>query len=723
MFDTRLVGATAVLLTTIAGIGALLVDSRPLRFGTVRNAWLSAQPAPASIPTKRALIVAIGEQGDPPDDTHGWPTLDGASNSVDLIHGTLDVHEFDAIAVLRDADATRDGILEAFRTHLLDPALPGDIAVFYYSGHGSQLPDDEQGEENDGEDEVLVPYGAPDPAWLDSTEIDQYEEYFVRDDTLGALLDRLASKVGSDGQVVAFLDACHSGTGTRGMARSAGPVFLPEYAPETGFQEAPTRTRGASDPHFITISAGRHFEQVSERESTRGTVSPLAHALALTLPRIQERSSFRDLYDLISEVARAENYHHAPQLEGPDSLAVFQNLFVPYKPWVPVDSVLDSLTVKIAGGLLQGFTDSSEVQLHEPGMSGTLNAETLWNSGIVIGATPLRAFVRLDSPHRGEEEVQRGRAFLTWQDLGDMSTRVRIDDEVDPTLARTLRQELESKRTVSVVDTGADAVVRQEGGAWWLATAREGAREGNIVGEPVAVPSDGDLSDLTSTISRFSRYTYLRRLNFQDSSVDVELRMLPATRDTANAKCIAAEADTLSYSNDFSRANEDGSEWDVQYRENGDQFFVLKIRNTNPSRRAFVTIMDFLPNGVVKPLYPSRGQTPTDTRLDPGEERPLGCFYLSPEQGDPTVSPGTEIVKLFATNEAVDFRPYLTSASAREVARLVRTDSEAQADLGRLLSVMFDDGAETRTRSVGPIATKVSVSSVRINIHLDQESR
>ena len=45
--------------------------------------------------------------------------------------------QFTATRVLEDSEATRSGILQAI-AQLVDQSQPGDIAVFYFAGHGSQ---------------------------------------------------------------------------------------------------------------------------------------------------------------------------------------------------------------------------------------------------------------------------------------------------------------------------------------------------------------------------------------------------------------------------------------------------------------------------------------------------------------------------------------------------------------------------------------------------------
>src|SRR5207247_651543 len=65
------------------------------------------------------------------------------------------------VSVLVDNGATRDGILRAVRKHLVDRARPGDVAVLYYSGHGSESYDPDR---INNRDQTLVPHDGRDPA-------------------------------------------------------------------------------------------------------------------------------------------------------------------------------------------------------------------------------------------------------------------------------------------------------------------------------------------------------------------------------------------------------------------------------------------------------------------------------------------------------------------------------------------------------------------------------
>src|SRR5215831_11665593 len=72
----------------------------------------------------------------------GIPSLSGCVNDIDVFDAFLreraarDSFRFE-IQSLKNEQATRESVIAGFRTHL-SRAGENDIALFYYSGHGSQ---------------------------------------------------------------------------------------------------------------------------------------------------------------------------------------------------------------------------------------------------------------------------------------------------------------------------------------------------------------------------------------------------------------------------------------------------------------------------------------------------------------------------------------------------------------------------------------------------------
>ena len=142
--------------------------------------------------SRRALCVGINR----------YPTapLNGCVADVQAWAGMFKRLGFDDPVMLLDERATRAAIVESLSS-LVTSSRPGDVIVFQYSGHGTQLPDvsrDEMGGDTPGEDEAICPY-------------DFASGEFLIDDDIGEIFNRLPSGV----NLTCFMDCCHSGSISR----------------------------------------------------------------------------------------------------------------------------------------------------------------------------------------------------------------------------------------------------------------------------------------------------------------------------------------------------------------------------------------------------------------------------------------------------------------------------------------------------------------------------
>lgn len=177
------------------GLNHLDLQHQSLRYGKVL-----AQ----STSRKLALLVGINAYASP-------MTLYGCVTDVDLQRELL-VHRFgfnpNDILTLTDGQATRQGMLAAYEEHLIKQAKPGDVVVFHYSGHGSQVVDVDR-DHTDGLNGTLVP--------VDSTSGRENGQETIND-IMGHTLFLMMSAIKTD-QVTTVLDSCFSGGGTRGNLR------------------------------------------------------------------------------------------------------------------------------------------------------------------------------------------------------------------------------------------------------------------------------------------------------------------------------------------------------------------------------------------------------------------------------------------------------------------------------------------------------------------------
>src|SRR5258706_15044467 len=144
---------------------------------------------------KRAFLVGINRYQIPGAD------LRGCVNDIkDLASALVEVHGFKRsdITVVTDLSATKKA-MQAGISSLLRASKKGDVALVHYSGHGSNVPDD-NGDEADGRDEILRP-----------TNLDWNDP--LRDDWLRMTLDSARAGV----NLTIIMDCCHSGTNTRAI--------------------------------------------------------------------------------------------------------------------------------------------------------------------------------------------------------------------------------------------------------------------------------------------------------------------------------------------------------------------------------------------------------------------------------------------------------------------------------------------------------------------------
>ena len=157
---------------------------------------------------KRALLIGIGDY----PTEYGWNKIHG-QNDVAIIRETLTKQGFgnENIDVLLDADATYDNIMSAFQS-LLEISNKNDIIYLQFSGHGQRITDAD-GDETDRFDESWIPYDAH-KSYIKGV----YEgEKHITDDFLNEYLTKLRFKVGYGGKIIVIADACHSGSGSRGL--------------------------------------------------------------------------------------------------------------------------------------------------------------------------------------------------------------------------------------------------------------------------------------------------------------------------------------------------------------------------------------------------------------------------------------------------------------------------------------------------------------------------
>jgi len=260
-------------------------------------------------------------------------------------------------------------------------AQRGDTVIFYYSGHGSVQPVDpskpQDEPETDGMDQVILPadVGSYDPIKLTIKNS-------IVDNELGAKFDTIRAK---GAFVWAIVDACHSGTVTRGtdVTRSVDPESLgvPKAAPVTA-------SRGGSRSGAVTLKPGaggivgfyavESYDEAIERpfpgynlpmvgEGDKQRMGVFTYHLHRALMN-SKAQSFRDIaQEIVADLNSDRSGGKVPPpvfdgdldepIPGSDGARIANS----------VNGVLSDGKLNIPAGTLHGFDAGARVALYVPG--------------------------------------------------------------------------------------------------------------------------------------------------------------------------------------------------------------------------------------------------------------------------------------------------------------------------------------------------------------------
>lgn len=199
----------------------------------------------------RALLVGVGQFRD------NSLNLEGIDIDLDTMREMASLMGFIQITVLQDEQATYANTRAAL-AGLIEQTGDGDRALFYFSGHGAQVTD-ENGDEPDSLDEILVMHN--------TQVIDGKVDNILIDDEIGQLLSHRRG-----GELYMIVDACHSGTSSKSarMVKTEATTFFNAQTAQKkglGFIGATAKAPAAvaqdakQIPRFVSLAAARDDQQ------------------------------------------------------------------------------------------------------------------------------------------------------------------------------------------------------------------------------------------------------------------------------------------------------------------------------------------------------------------------------------------------------------------------------------------------------------------------------
>ncbi|MES2461795.1 MAG: caspase family protein, partial [Armatimonadota bacterium] len=293
-------------------------------------------------PRKFALLIAVTDLKYTPSRSLKGPAND-VSRLRDLLVDRFGFAPADILTVEKQA-ATKAGLIRAVETQLVAKSQPGDLCLLYYSGHGTQVADQAPLDEAEGLDEALVPYDANithglrldtrKPCDGIGCEGDKCEGgdpvpgTLLLDDQLNVLLARIKTN-----NVVVLLDACHSGTATRGGAVDKRWVRAKaKDKPDTTGAVAASDDLGGDllEPTVLTAAASNQTakdwpflaeqraaagQTDASQSNTNDNMGAFTYFLLEAL-QAKENATYRQVMSHIAARLNAREFTQTPQLEG-----------------------------------------------------------------------------------------------------------------------------------------------------------------------------------------------------------------------------------------------------------------------------------------------------------------------------------------------------------------------------------------------------------------------
>ena len=635
---------------------------------------------------KHALIIAIGDY--PPG--NGWMDI-SSLNDVPLIRGALMLHGFEErnITQITDSQATKEGILKIFNT-FSETVSEGDVVVIHYSGHGQQVEDSGKQDEADGLDESLVPYDAP----ADYKRQNYEGENHLTDDERNGLLTGLRIKLGPEGNVLVILDACESGTATRGLNRTRGTDKI------MASKEYIESVKGRSDdnPGFagvdfnadelatmVVISGASPNQSNQETTDENGIgVGSLSYAFSRAMANSSKETSYRTLFDKIQVDMLVYAPLQSPQIEGDLDQEILGGNAVPYIPYFTPQKYYDNTTIGLGVGQLSGLLENTKVAFYDTEVYDFESAEPK-ATGYIGRSNLFTSQVNLDSPLT-KKEALNSKVMVTAPGYGTMLTKVKLDIHNNPELINNLKTEMEEIPAITIAEEGEpfDLLVelnneytKRTRGANFLqfSSAQEQLLFSKEVGNANLLILSNSITDYAL---EYARANYLKGMEMEDSAMKVSITIIPYDVKLKGEQILSAQPISIEqFMNGY------GS---LVFKDS--TFFKLKFKNEG-IKDVYYTVLNILSNNNIDVLVPWEGSEPEDFLLESGKSYETEVFYRFEKPF------GNEMLKVIATKDPIDLRPLIT----------VNRSSQPKDELNPIEQLVHDACRGTRAKVVAPVGS------------------
>jgi len=608
---------------------------------------------------KRALIITIGNYPNNSELNQTWADL-ASNNDKQLVYQQLVSQGFpkNQIHTISEDQATATGIKEGLNS-LIENSKAGDLVYFHYSGHGQQVSDVDGAlinnellelDELDDFDEALVAYNAP----FKSYEGYKLQEH-VMDDELNYYFKKLKQKIGLKGQVIVVLDACHSGSGTRGgeveRTRGTGQPCIVDFDNQKSTKTKKVNNAGLEMDfsfeesnnlaNFVVFSGCKANEKNREYYDTRSKkwYGSLSYSLVKSWNDLNTTSTYKDWYSRVNQFVSLE-YNNAqhPELEGDNiDISVLNGEVVETDIFYDVDEVNDD-EIKLKSGYLLGLNVGDSISFF-PNETKRIKDITSLGVGVVSEIKNNDAIVSISASCLTDNKKDNKwsiKGYLHSKSPLTKKLPVRINVKTRK-LRKKLIKTLSTNPNIELVGQGEKIILQDT----LLAENLYGviprfAYNNYLIQElPYKVMwSENSYDSLLQILENTLRIELFRQIELESKSYDFTVELKRITPD---------KKDTLSVDPSFAKYNV------------GD-FMAFTLTNTGTENQRF-QIIDIMPNNRVEIIDHNEYQV-----CPPGKSVTIDLIV-----SDETY--GLEQLKFIATPEIIDFSPVANLGRSLEKTR------------------------------------------------------
>lgn len=616
---------------------------------------------------KRGLIIAVGDY----PETSGWQDI-ASTNDVPHLTGALQRLGFTPpnIQVLINQQATKRGIQNAFQ-QLHQRATVGDMLFLHFSAHGQQVLDD-NGDELDRLDEAIVPYDSGLKFRSGANE----GQFLIRDDELNFWMHKLRTKIGPNGQVIFVLDACHSGTGTRGLGAYRGTDIMMAPASfhlnpnmqnkEQLFESIPKEAHLAPMASFFGSSPNQlNYETVDNQGKVVGSLS---FAISTVLANMKRAYTFQELFDRVKLKMKAMVPNQTPLWEGSSNLQLFGGVLENELPFHNVLKVVNPHLIIADVGSLHNVYEGTKVELLA--MNNQVQA-----TGTVLKAGLTTSEIRIDG-------------FLLQHK--DIQYRLRIQQRTYPPIFCFLQSKVPMNSRwyamtryiikndfIRIHPTNPELILTtQDKDAFIQLETRTGEVLYNSQSENI----EKHQFQLQQIIKSYMQAKYLKGYQLFSPNLNLSLEVLGidcSTKTPNQAKRFAYYPPVIPLGH------------------------CIKLRITNKGRQtAYFSVLDIQPDHKINLLLPAiyLGYSSEDYYLKPGES------YITDFNIRLVEPMGEEVLKLISSSQPIDLPAIMES-------RGMRNDTETNHPFAKLMAATFQNGHSRGNNIPQSIIDDISVKT------------